>query len=150
MLQIAKWGLRLNYLFWGSILLCGILYFVMYNGFGNTFEYKCINTNTFIKKRKTNGNYKLDYSYKVNDKVYKNSEGFSKTHFNRLYTENEKIKVCYNNTFNQISFLEKRNLGIQRAKVQMLFSGVFLFIFVLIGLFANLEKWAKRYEKVLE
>jgi hypothetical protein len=137
-----------NFLFWGGGFLIAFCQFVVYNGFGNVFEYLSPKEKTsFIEKDSVN-NYEIfvmNYSYIVNEKEYKDKESVvvNAVDKNDFYIDN----IFYNKTIPSLSYVGNNRLKLISAKSGMIIFGFFFLFIFLIYKFADMDKWIGVYTR---
>ncbi len=119
--------------------------FVLYNGFGNMFEYKTAEQFVIIRDPRPQST-RLNYEYIADGNKY-----FSFQHFPLEIAKSADLSqftVIYNTTFKNISVIKKSD--VQKINVQypvtymVIFGAAFLLMF-LIYRFADLDKWIRIY-----
>ncbi|WP_455496564.1 hypothetical protein [Coprobacter sp.] len=145
MKTFVKMIFYLNFLLTGGAFMFSFCQFVLYNGFGNMFEYKT--AEYFVINRDTVPEpSKLIYEYVANGKKYHSFQYFSPDIAKSA--DLSKFNVIYNTTFKNISVIKESNsqgIRIQGQVILMIIFGAAFLLMFLIYRFADLDKWIRIY-----
>ena len=135
----------IGFLFFGGLFIFSFCQFVLYNGFGNMFEYKT--AEQFVIRRDTvPESEKLIYEYIVNEKKYHSFQYFSQKTIKSA--ELAEFTVIYNTTFKNVSVIQKsdvQEIGVQKQLFLMIIFGAFFLFTFLVYKFADMDKWIRIY-----
>lgn len=145
---IVKFIFYIGFLFFGGGFLIAFGQFVLYNGFGNIFDYakaenaKIEYDKAYINKLETTEIY---YQYCVKDKLYTCIASIISSSIEKKGIKIDEI--YYNETFPSLNYIGDNRLRLRQAKTGMVVMGFFFLFIFLPYLFADLDKWIGVYTR---
>ena len=92
----------LGILFWITFFFNGLFRMYAFNGFGNQFEFVCIDARDYKIVEEANSILFFTYTYMVNGKNYTSEERIASDVFvNGKLLSQSTIKICYNSRTSQ-------------------------------------------------
>jgi hypothetical protein len=139
----------IGYIFFGGGFLTAFGQFIIYNGFGETFEYVPA-SNCKVARNIERMPCQLLYEYQdINGNEYKGVQNVSDKIAQEI--DLESVDILYNKLFpffSMVKGIEGRSSKSWDFTVGMIVMGfIFLLLFILNTL-GNVDKWIKRYEKI--
>jgi hypothetical protein len=135
-----------GYCFFGGGFLIAFFQFIIYNGFGNTFEYiRPESIETVVEIDSLLNDKTIHYIYKVNDKQYESKQTV-KIHYISKYDFYE-TSIFYNKTIPSFSYVGKKELKLNSPISGMVIFGFFFLFIFLIYKFADMDKWIGVYTR---
>ena len=133
-----------GFVMFGGGFLIAFGQFVVFNGFGNFFEYvKADNAEIDyeIETRFTN----IHYSFIVNNRLFESKETIANSFIKERDVQID--EVFYNKHFPSLNFVGNNQLRLRQANVSMFIMGFFFLFIFLIYRFADTDKWIGVYAR---
>lgn len=138
-----------SYLVWGALVLYSTVMLILYNVHFDTFEYVCKDASDFqihesLKQEKVD----VQYSFDAGGSAYQGKESFFKDVFSQHVGDDpSRITVCYNSSFPTFNYLKDINFKGRSYNTAAVLGSFFLLLTIVLDLFGNKDRMARKYEK---
>ena len=140
----------LSYIVWGGAFTYAFGELTLKNVWFDLFQINSIDSSSLSITEAENDIMVINYQFEMNDNTYTGKSRVASFLLKeRIGEKIKKITISYNSLFPQINFIKQLKMEDRNGKVGMAISGLFLILTIIFDLFADKQKWADRYTRVL-